>query len=230
MPIIHASEIPPGELYKLFVGSVQPRPIALVSTISADGHLNLAPYSFFNVASVNPPVLSFSAQLAQTKGSEMGQSKDTLTNIRETRECVINIVSYAMREQMNICAAPWPRDVDEFLRSGFSPVPSHTVRPPRVGEAQVAFECRLDQIISWGDQPRSGNLVLVRVETLVIHDAVYRDGKIDAQALDTIGRLGGPTYTRSREGLFHMEQPMEDWVRRAMEVHAPEDRERSNSE
>lgn len=219
MPTFRASEITPAELYKLFVGSVQPRPIALVSTANGEGLLNLAPFSFFNVASVNPPILSFSVQLAPKKDTNFGHPKDTLANIRETGECVINIVSHAMREQMNVCAAPWPPDVDEFAESGFTPVTSDSVRPPRVGESLVAFECTLDQIISWGDLPRSGNLVLVRVVTIAVHDTVYRDGKIDAVTLDTIARLGGPTYTRSREGLFHMEQLTHEWVKQAMAAH-----------
>lgn len=207
MARIDFTDLDSAAAYRLLVGSVQPRPIAFVSTVDGLGRPNLAPYSFFNVASVDPPILAFAPQFAPLEGQTSGRPKDTLTNIRETGECVVHIVSYRLREEMNLTSATWPHGRSEFTIASLTPIPSEHVRPPRVAEASIAFECRLDQLISWGDHPRAGTLVLVRILTAHIDDALLTDGKIDQLALDTIGRLGGPAYTRSREGYFEMQRP-----------------------
>ena len=214
MPTLDFDTLDSAAVYRLLVGCVQPRPIAFVSTVDAAGRANLAPYSFFNVASVDPPILAFAPQYAASTGPGDG-IKDTLSNLQETEECVVHIVSHRFREAMNLTSASWPRGMSEFEMAGFTPVASRRVRPPRAAEASAAFECRLDQIISWGERPRAGSLVLARILAAHIDDTVYFDGKIDQHALDTIGRMGGPAYTRARDGYFEMPRPTPEDMQRA---------------
>ena len=131
------------QTYKILVGTVLPRPIAWVSTVDSKGNLNLAPFSFFTVASVNPPILCFSPLL-----TENSSEKDTLVNIRQTGEFVVNVVSHSLAEKMNRTSAPYPSDADEFIAGEVTANPSTIVKPPRVAESQVNFECKLQQIIS----------------------------------------------------------------------------------
>src|SRR4051812_31526349 len=145
----------PLVFYGYMVGSIVPRPIAFVSTVNRDGRRNLAPFSFFTVASVDPPVVCFSPLI---RGD--GEKKDTLRNIEETGEFVLNIVSEHFVEGLNKAAAEVDADVDEFVLGGLTPVPSDIVKPPRVAEAKVHFECKLREIVRFGDKLFAGNLVL----------------------------------------------------------------------
>ena len=152
----------PQDIYKLLVGSVVPRPIAFVSSMDADGVRNLAPFSFFTVASANPPIVCFCPMMRGTANQRLQSTKDTLRNIIATREFVVNVVSEEFAEQMNACSAELPPEVDEFRVSGLTPVASEVVRPPRVGESHVQMECRLQQVIHVSTEPLGGSLVLGR--------------------------------------------------------------------
>lgn len=187
-------KISPLQLYKILTGSVLPRPIAWVSTMDASGHVNLAPFSFFNVVSVNPPVLGFSPLLNDARAE-----KDTLVNIRQTGEFVVNVVSYQLAEQMNQTSAPYRSGVSEFEAAGLTMQPSVAIKPPGVLEARVRFECALQQVISFGHEALAGNLVLGTICYIHLHPDVYRNGKIDVAALDPVGRLAGNDYATTRD-------------------------------
>ena len=189
------------DIYKILIGTVLPRPIAWVSTVDPSGNINLAPFSFFTVASVNPPILCFSPLL-----QENSIEKDTLVNIKQTSEFVVNIVSYGLAQAMNSTSAPYPSDVNEFDVAGVTPKQSTFVEPPCVADSLVNFECKLQQIIPFGSEPRAGNLVLGRVCNIHIHPDIVRNGKVDSESLDAIGRLGGNMYTTIRD-CFEMERP-----------------------
>ena len=189
------------DIYKILIGTVLPRPIAWVSTVDASGNINLAPFSFFTVASVNPPILCFSPLL-----QENSIEKDTLVNIRQTSEFVVNIVSYALAQTMNRTSGPYPSDVNEFDVAGATAKQSTLVKPPCVADSLVNFECKLQQIIPFGSEPRAGNLVLGRVCNIHIHPDIVRNGEVDSKSLDAIGRLGGNMYTTVRD-CFEMERP-----------------------
>lgn len=186
--------IKPSELYRILTGSILPRPIAWVSSVADNGTPNLAPFSFFNVASVKPPVLGFSPLV-----DELRQDKDTLVNIRETGEFVVNIVSHKLAESMNQTSAAYASDIDEFDCTGLSAVASATVRPTGVAESLVRFECRLRQLISFGADSYAGTLVLGDVCHIHLHEEIYHDGKIDGDKLDAIGRLAGNFYATTRD-------------------------------
>ena len=186
--------IKPSELYRILTGCILPRPIAWVSSVADNGTPNLAPFSFFNVASVKPPVLGFSPLV-----DEIRQDKDTLVNIRETGEFVVNIVSHKLAESMNQTSAAYASDIDEFDCAGLSAVASATVRPSGVAESLVRFECRLRQLISFGADPYAGTLVLGDVCHVHLHEEIYQDGKIDGDKLDAIGRLAGNFYATTRD-------------------------------
>ncbi len=181
-----------SNIYKLMVGVIVPRPIAFVSSISPDGVRNLAPFSFFTGISANPPVICFSPMIRGTDGSR----KDTRTNIEQTREFVVNIVSEDFAQKMNICSIEFPPDVDEFAASGLTPIPSDLVKPPRVKESRVNMECRLLQIVDVSSKPLGGSLVIGEVLRFHVADELFDNFKIDPGLLQPIGRMGGPTYTR----------------------------------
>jgi flavin reductase (DIM6/NTAB) family NADH-FMN oxidoreductase RutF len=191
---IRPDKINATELYKILTGCVLPRPIAWVSSVSINKIVNLAPFSFFNVVSVKPPVLGFSPLV-----DEIRKDKDTLVNIRDTGEFVINIVSHKLAERMNQTSAAYANNIDEFDCAGLKPVASETVRPPGVAESLVRFECRLRQLISFGSEPYAGSLILGNVCHIHLHENLYNDGKIDADRLDAIGRLAGNFYTTTRD-------------------------------
>ena len=190
------------DIYRLMVHAIVPRPIAFVSTIAADGVLNLAPFSFFTGVSASPPVVCFCPMI---RGSD-GARKDTLRNIEATREFVINIVSEDFGPQMNACSTEFPPEVDEFRASGLTPVASDLVRPPRVAESRVAMECVLLQVVDVSAQPLGGSVVLGEVVRFHVADELFDDFKIDPDRLRPIGRMGGPTYTRTTDR-FDMPRP-----------------------
>jgi flavin reductase (DIM6/NTAB) family NADH-FMN oxidoreductase RutF len=192
----------PANVYKLLIGAVVPRPIAFVSTVSADGIRNLAPFSFFTVASANPPVVCFCPMI---RGSDAGR-KDTLHNIEATSEFVVNIVSEDFAGQMNACSAEFAPEVDEFEISGLTPIPSELVRPPRVGESRFSMECRLTEIVHVSPKPLGGSVVLGEVVRFHIHESVFDDFRIDPDKLLAIGRMGGAGYTRTTDR-FEMARP-----------------------
>ncbi|NJC25562.1 flavin reductase family protein [Neolewinella antarctica] len=193
---IKTSEATAGELYRILSTAVAPRPICFASTISAAGQVNLSPYSFFNVVSINPPILGFSV----TRRGSDNSSKDTLNNVLEVPEVVINIVEHSYVEQMSLASTQYAPGVNEFEKVALTQVPSDGVKPPRVGEAAISFECAVDQVIALGDGPIAGNLVLARVTATHLADRVLgADGKVDSELLDLVGRMGGNHYVRATE-------------------------------
>ncbi|MDQ2899240.1 MAG: flavin reductase family protein [Acidobacteriota bacterium] len=188
-------------IYRLMVGAIVPRPIAFVSTMSADGRLNLAPFSFFTAISANPPVICFCPMV---RGDS--SYKDTLNNIRVTDEFVVNVVSEDFASRMNVCSGEYPAGVDEFEKSGLTPVASDLVKPPRVLESRVNMECRLLRIVDVSAKPLGGSIVLGEVIRFHVSDEIFDNFKIDPDKLKPIGRMGGPTYTRTTDR-FDMERP-----------------------
>jgi flavin reductase (DIM6/NTAB) family NADH-FMN oxidoreductase RutF len=191
----------PQNIYKLLVGSVVPRPIAFVSSVSPAGMRNLAPFSFFTVASSNPPVIVF-----QNSVRAGGGTKDTIGNIRETGEFVVNVVSEDFAREMNTTSADVPPDVDEWELSGLTPVASLVVKPQRVKESRIHLECRLLQIVAVSEKPLGGSLILGEVLRFHIADEVFENFRIDPEILRPIGRMGGPTYSRCVDR-FDMPRP-----------------------
>jgi flavin reductase (DIM6/NTAB) family NADH-FMN oxidoreductase RutF len=205
--IVSPSELEHKDLYGLLLNSVAPRPIAWVSTVSASGQPNLAPFSFFNVVSVDPPLLGFSPGLRQSRlGASRGEAKDTLQNIRETKEFVVNVVTYELAEAMNLTSGEYEASVNEFEVAKLRPEASSVVRVPRVAESPVSFECKLHQIIDFSTAPTSGSLVLGEIVSIHIQDANLKEGKLNRNSLDLIGRMGGLQYTRTTQR-FEMVRP-----------------------
>jgi len=200
--IVNPSEQDYRDIYKLMVGVIVPRPIAFVSTISADGIRNLAPFSFFTGISANPPVICFCPMI---RGSD-GARKDTLRNVEASKEFVVNVVSEGFAEKMNICSAEFPPEVDEFAMSGLTPVESDLVKPARVKESPINMECRVVQIVDVSAKPLGGSLVIGEVLLFHIDDALFDSYKIDPHRLCAIGRMGGPTYVRTTDR-FDMTRP-----------------------
>jgi flavin reductase (DIM6/NTAB) family NADH-FMN oxidoreductase RutF len=189
------------DIYKLLIGLIVPRPIAFVSTVDPAGVRNLAPFSFFTCASADPPVIAFSPMV---RG--VGGTKDTLRNIRETREFVVNIVSEEIAAQMNMTSGEYPADVDEFLVSGLTPLASDLVAPPRVKEAKASMECKLFQIVEVSQRRLGGSLVLGEVVRFHVDDSLVDNYRVDPNGLNAIGRMGGTDYSRTRDR-FDMARP-----------------------
>ena len=198
---VNPSQISHSELYGILLNSVAPRPIAWVSTLSASGQPNLAPFSFFNVMCVDPPLLGFAPGLRAPKQAiaSYGEPKDTLRNIRETKEFVVNIVTYELLEAMNVTSGDYDPSVNEFELAKVTPVPSVLVKPARVGESPVSFECRLHHILDFSPAPTSGSLVIGEIVSIHMNDAHIKNGKLDRNSLDLIGRMGGIQYTRTTQ-------------------------------
>jgi flavin reductase (DIM6/NTAB) family NADH-FMN oxidoreductase RutF len=194
------------DMYQFLIGSVAPRPIAFVSTVDGNGVANLAPYSFFNAFSADPPIVVFSASL---RGSDASK-KDTLLNVENTKECVINMVSHEIVRQMTLTAVNYPSNVDEFQKAGLTQLKSDLVKPFRVAESPVQMECKVEQIIPLGEVATSGRLIVCRVVRMHINEAVLTEDKrrIDAHKMDLVGRLGRFWYTRaSGNSLFEIARP-----------------------
>jgi flavin reductase (DIM6/NTAB) family NADH-FMN oxidoreductase RutF len=185
---------------------VVPRPLAFVSTVSPEGAFNVAPFSFFTIASANPPVLVFNPALRGNPDAPGERRKDTLRNITTAREFVVNIVSEEFAQQMNLCSGDYPPEVDEFKASGLTPVPSDLVKAPRVAESHVNMECRLLYTISMSGFASGGNLVFGEVIRFHIDDALFENYRIDADKLRAIGRMGGASYARTLDR-FDMIRP-----------------------
>lgn len=199
---IEPHALPWQDAYKLLIGSVVPRPIALVSTISEEGIANLAPFSFFTGICAEPMMICFAPM---RRGSD-GEIKDTLANIIATRQFVVNIVGEHIAEAMNDCAIEYARGVDEFEQVGLTKTPSIAVAPPHAAECDVHLECELHQTIELGDNPGAGSLVIGRVVLVHVRDELYHNGKIDLLKLRPIGRLAGQTYTRAASDTFVLQR------------------------
>jgi flavin reductase (DIM6/NTAB) family NADH-FMN oxidoreductase RutF len=204
---VKPSDLAPRDLYNLILNSVAPRPIAWVSTLSASGHGNLAPFSFFNCVCPTPPMLAFSPGFrASPSGAGSAEPKDTLRNVRETREFVISVVTYELAEAMNMTSGEYGSSVDEFDVARLVRAPSHVVKPPRVASSPVSFECKLHQIVEFSPSPESSHLVIGEVIFIHLDDAHVKEGKLDRASLDLIGRMGGIQYTRTTQR-FDMVRP-----------------------
>ena len=191
--IVDPAVTPAALCYKIMIGSIAPRPIAFVSTLSAAGVRNLAPFSFFNAVCGEPPVVAFSTSFREPR-------KDTLVNIRATGDFVVNIVSEDIAERMNLCSGEYPPETDEFAISGLTPIASDVVGAPRVKESRVNMECRLLQTIDVSTRPGGGTLILGEVVRFHVDDAIINPlFHIDADKLRPIGRMGGNDYARTRD-------------------------------
>lgn len=184
----------PMEFYKLYLQIITPRPIAWVSTVSAEGLRNLAPFSFSSGVGTNPPVHLF---CPTNKGD--GSKKDTLRNVEATGEYVVGVVPYAVREPMNQTSGEYPPTVDEFAAVQLTPLPSTHVKPARIKESPINMECRVIDILHLGEGPHGSNIVIGEILYIHIDDRVMRDGQIDVSLVDTIGRMAGAEYCRTTE-------------------------------
>lgn len=205
MKTIAPGELPIAEFHNALLSSVAPRPICFASTVDRNGNPNLSPFSFFNVFGSNPPTFIFSP----ARRVRDNTTKHTLQNVMETMEVVINVVNYAMVQQVNLASCEYPQGVDEFVKSGFTPIASECVKPFRVKESPVQFECKVKQIIETGREGGAGNLIVA--EMLLMHvnsEVLTADGKIDQQKIDLVGRLGSDWYVRaSGPALFEVPKP-----------------------
>jgi len=195
MRTIDPTQTPIPEFHQILLGAVAPRPIAFASTIDAAGNSNIAPFSFFNAFGVNPPTLIFSP----ARSGRTNTQKDTFLNIQEVPEVVIHVVPYHMVHQVSLASSPFPRGVDEFIKAGLTPIPSEHVRPCRVKESPVQFECKVTQIIETGNQGGAGNLIICEVLLAHVDDTMFgSDGLLDPDKLDLVGRCGKNYYSRSQ--------------------------------
>jgi flavin reductase (DIM6/NTAB) family NADH-FMN oxidoreductase RutF len=190
---------PQRQIYKLMTGIIVPRPIALVSTVDAAGNANLAPFSFFAGVGSAPPTVLFCPALRPAGIENAGRRKDTLRNVEETREFVINVVSEAIAAQTNMTAADVEPEVNEFNLSGLTPLASEVVKAPRVAESPAQMECRLMQVIYTGDKPASGVVVLGEVVRFHVLEDLFEDFRVDPAGLDAVGRMAGNTWVRTRD-------------------------------
>ncbi|MCB0764166.1 MAG: flavin reductase family protein [Flavobacteriales bacterium] len=199
------SELATPQLHGFLVGAVGPRPIALASTVDVHGRPNLSPFSFFNCFGAAPPMLIFSP----ARRGRDNTTKHTYHNVKAVPEVVINVVTYAMVQQISVASGEYPEGVDEFRKSGLTPVGSTKVKPFRVKESPVQFECVVDQVIETGTSGGAGNLVLCRVVMIHIdEDVLDGEGRIDQHRIDLVGRMGGSVYARAHgEALFELAQP-----------------------
>lgn len=205
MITIDPKGIETAKLQGYLQGSVGPRPIAFASTMDAEGNPNVSPFSFFNVFSANPPILIFSPARRVRDNS----IKHTLINAEATGEVVINVVNYDMVQQTSLASTEYAVGVDEFLKSGFTPIASEVVKPFRVKESPVQFECKVTQIIALGNEGGAGNLILCEVLRIHIDENILDvNGAIDQYKIDLVSRLGGNWYSRSNQGLFEVPKPL----------------------
>ena len=193
------------ELHKILLSSIAPRPIAFASTIDSNGNVNLSPFSYFNVFSSNPPILIFSP----SRRVRDNTTKHTLENVMETKEVVINVVNFPIVEQMSKSSVEYEKGVNEFIETGLTQVKSLLVKPPRVLESPISFECKVQDIISLGESGGAGQLIIAKVVQIHI-DKKFIDNKgdIDSEKLDLVARMGGDWYTRTtKESMFKIPKP-----------------------
>ena len=195
--------------YHLMISGIVPRPIAFVSSISKKGEINLAPYSFFNGFGANPPIVGFSPALS----GRTGLPKDTLLNIKETKEFTISIANSKMVGQVSLSSCEYSRDIDEFDKTGLSKEKSIVVNPPFIKESSFSMECKLYDIIDLGNKPASGNLILGEIVMFhVSKDILNKNNQVDPMLLDAISRMGGSWYSKSNKGLFEFKKPRHNGI------------------
>ncbi len=205
MLTINPKEVAPAKLQGYLQGAVGPRPIAFASTVDTNGTPNLSPFSFFNIFSSNPPILVFSP----ARRVRNNTVKHTLTNCETTKEVVINIVNYDIVQQMSLSSTEYPDGVNEFEKSGLTMLASDMVKPFRVAESPVQFECKVNEIVALGTEGGAGNLVICEVIKIHINEAVLdENGGIDQHKIDLVARMGGNWYTRANMGMFEVEKPL----------------------
>jgi flavin reductase (DIM6/NTAB) family NADH-FMN oxidoreductase RutF len=199
-------ELSVPEVHRLLLGGVAPRPIALVSTLSEDGKNNLSPFSFFNAFGANPPIVAFSP----ARRGRDGTLKDTYNNLVKTGECVIQAVTHSMVEQINVASAEYPSDVDEFIKSGLTPIDSDLVKAKRVKESPFQMECLLREMKSFGDKGASANMAICEVIKFHIDEDIFSNGIIHPDLIDLVARMSGDFYTRaSGDSIFSIQKPLQ---------------------
>ncbi|EAR13196.1 hypothetical protein PI23P_01842 [Polaribacter irgensii 23-P] len=202
---IDPKEITTGELHGYLLGAVAPRPIAFASTMDADGNPNLSPFSFFNVFGSNPPIMVFSP----ARRVRNNTTKHTLENVLATKEVVINIVNYDIVQQMSLSSTEYPEGVNEFEKAGFTMLPSDKIKPFRVAESPVQFECKVQDVIFTGAEGGAGNLIICEVVKIHVSEAILdANGAIDQYKIDLVARAGGSYYSRARDGFFEIDKPI----------------------
>jgi flavin reductase (DIM6/NTAB) family NADH-FMN oxidoreductase RutF len=206
MLTFNPQEISVQRLHQLLLGSIGPRPIAFSSTMNLAGQANLAPFSFFNVFSANPPILIFSP----ARSGRTNETKDTYKNVKELPEVVINIVNFDIVHQMSLASSPYSPGISEFEKAGLTPIPSETIQPFRVAEAPVQFECRVNEVKELGHEGGAGNLIICEVLRMhVREDLIDEKGLIDQHKIDLVSRMGGDWYVRANEqSMFEIKKPI----------------------
>jgi flavin reductase (DIM6/NTAB) family NADH-FMN oxidoreductase RutF len=202
---IDPKDVSSAKLQGYLQSAVGPRPIAFASTIDKNGVPNLSPFSFFNIFSANPPILIFSP----ARRVRDNTIKHTLINAEATREVVINVVNYDIVQQTSLSSSEYPDGVNEFIKAGFTSIPSVLVKPYRVAQSPVQFECKVNEIISLGTQGGAGNLVICEIVKMHISESVLdENGNIDPVKIDLVSRMGGNWYSRANQGLFEVAKPI----------------------
>jgi flavin reductase (DIM6/NTAB) family NADH-FMN oxidoreductase RutF len=205
MKSLEPKDISVVELQRLMQTSIGPRPIALASTVDADGRPNLSPFSFFNMVSTNPPILVFSP----SRRVRDNTNKHTLFNVQGNLQVVINVVTYDMVQQTSLSSTEYQDGVNEFIKSGLTMVPSDIVKPFRVKESPVQYECVVQEVIGLGNEGGAGNLVICEVVKIHVNeDVLDENGQIDQHKIDLVARMGANWYTRANEGIFEVEKPL----------------------
>ncbi len=205
MPSFLTKDLSTVQLQELLQNSIGPRPIAMASTIDADGHPNLSPFSFFNVFSANPPILVFSP----ARRVRDNTTKHTLDNVLEWPEVVINVVNYDMIHQVSLSSTEYPKGVNEFIKAGFDMVESDEVRPFRLKQSPAQFECKVVDVVSLGENGGAGNLVICEVlKTHISAHVLDENGRIDPYKMDLVARAGGNFYSRAKNGFFEIPKPI----------------------
>ena len=206
MKSINPKEIEIPKLHRYLLGSIGPRPIAFASTIDSKGNINLAPFSFFNVFSANPPIMIFSP----ARSGRTNESKDTYNNVKEVPEVVINVVTHEMVHQMSLASSPYDSDISEFEKAGFTSLASDMITPPRVKESPVQFECKVNEVIELGDQGGAGNLIICEVLRIHVKESLLDQNEmIDQHKIDLVSRMGGNWYCRAdKNSMFEIQKPI----------------------
>ncbi|MGS2741478.1 flavin reductase family protein [Sinomicrobium sp. M5D2P17] len=202
---IEPKDVSTAKFHGLLLGAVAPRPIAFASTVDVEGNPNLSPFSFFNVFGSNPPVLIFSP----SRRVRDNTTKHTLENAWATEEVVVNVVNYDMVQQASLSSTEYPEGVNEFEKAGLTMLPSDLVKPFRVAESPVQFECRVKEIVELGKEGGAGNLIICEILKMHVHEAIMNDeGQIDQHKIDLVARVGGNYYSRARDGFFEIPKPL----------------------
>lgn len=205
MKTIDPKQIPVAELFGYLTSAVGPRPIAFASTIDREGNVNLAPFSFFNVFGANPPILVFSP----SRSGRDNTTKNTLDNVLEVPETVVNMVDFKMVQQMSLASTAYAKGVNEFVKAGLTEIPSETIQPPRVVESPVQMECKVLEVKPLGDQGGAGNLVICEILKIHISKTILDNkGRIDPIKMDQVARMGANWYSRANQGLFDVPKPI----------------------